>query len=98
MERALRYATDIGASYIVPSAGPPCLLDDDLRAFNDETRDPANVFPDATVFLEFLAERGHDNGRLLIPGSTADVLATDSTAGRGSSTGAGRPSGNPYAD
>jgi UDP-MurNAc hydroxylase len=86
MERSLRYATDIGAAYVFPSAGPPCFLDDDLFACNDVDRDPSNVFPDATVFLEFLAERGHDNGRLLIPGSTAEVLAADTSQGRDAAT------------
>ena len=85
MERALRYATDIGADFVFPSAGPPCFLDDDLFACNDLDRDPSNVFPDITVFLEFLQERGHDNGRLLIPGSTAEVLAADANRGRDTS-------------
>ncbi|HYH12470.1 MAG TPA: MBL fold metallo-hydrolase, partial [Thermomicrobiales bacterium] len=30
MERALRYAEQIGSPHIIPSAGPPCFLDDDL--------------------------------------------------------------------
>lgn len=73
LDRAMRYAVDLGASFIVPSAGPPCFLDDELFEHNDTTNDPANVFPDATVFIEHLAANGHDNGRLMIPGSTAEI-------------------------
>ena len=39
--------------------GPPAFLDDDLFALNDVDRDPANIFPDQTVFLELLARRRH---------------------------------------
>lgn len=73
LARAMRYAVDLGASFVFPSAGPPCFLDDELFAHNDVGNDPANVFPDATVFIDYLAEHGHDNARLLIPGSTATV-------------------------
>ncbi len=71
--RAKRYAEELGASFVFPSAGPPCFLDPDLFEFNDLDRDPANTFPDQTVFLELLAESGMDNGRLLIPGSVATI-------------------------
>ncbi|MDE3229773.1 MAG: MBL fold metallo-hydrolase, partial [Chloroflexota bacterium] len=73
MARALRYAREIGATYVVPSAGPPCFLDDGLFEFNDFDRDPSNVFPDQTVFLEYLAERGHPGGRLMVPGSVGEL-------------------------
>ena len=52
MARALRFARQIDASFVIPSAGPPCFLDDDLFHFNDFDRDPANTFPDQTAFLE----------------------------------------------
>ena len=86
MERALRYTNDFGARFVFPSAGPPCFLDDDLAAFNDRTRDPTNVFPDASVFLEFLESRGVDSGRLLIPGSTAELRAADPSHGQAATT------------
>jgi len=73
MKRAWRYVEQIGADFVVPSAGPPCFLDDDLFHFNDFDRDPANIFPDQTVFLEYLAEQGRPGGRALIPGSTATL-------------------------
>jgi UDP-MurNAc hydroxylase len=69
LARALSYAEQVGASHIFPSAGPPCFLDDALYDYNDFDRDPTNPFPDATVFLEYLREHGHENGHLIIPGS-----------------------------
>src|SRR6266511_3724321 len=73
MSRALRYADTVDARFVFPTAGPPCFLDDDLIRFNDVDRDEGNIFPDQTVFLDFLAEHDRDNGRLLIPGSTASL-------------------------
>ena len=69
MARALRYVTQVDARYVFPSAGPPCFLDDELFSFNDFDRDPANTFPDQTVFLEYLKEHDVDGGRLAVPGS-----------------------------
>ena len=73
MARALRFAKEIGATHIIPSAGPPCFLDDDLFGFNDFDRDPKNIFPDQTVFLEFMQSQGHPNGHLMIPGSVGTL-------------------------
>lgn len=73
MERALRYAKQIGAPHIVPSAGPPCFLDDDLMYLNDLDRDPNNIFPDATVFLELVDEAAFTKGHLLVPGSVMTI-------------------------
>jgi UDP-MurNAc hydroxylase len=73
MARALRYAQQINAAFVIPSAGPPCFLDDELFHFNDFDRDPANTFPDQAVFIEYMQERGCDNGRLMIPGSIATL-------------------------
>lgn len=79
MARALRYIQQVGASFVIPSAGPPCFLDDPLFAFNDFERDPTNTFPDQTVFLEYLQAHGVDGGRLMIPGSVA-TLSKDACA------------------
>ena len=78
MARALRYVEQYGAKQVFPFAGPPCFLDDrdGLFEINDFDDDPANVFPNQRVFLEFMRERGHDNGHLFIPG-TAVVLGAD---------------------
>jgi UDP-MurNAc hydroxylase len=76
MERALRYTQEVGATFVVPHAGPPCFLDDDLFYLNDFDRDPVNTFPDQTVFLEYLRDHGRENGRLMIPGSVATLTET----------------------
>ncbi len=73
MARALRYIEQVGATFVVPSAGPPCFLDDPLWGFNDFDRDSANTFPDQSVFLEYMAAHGHDEGRLMIPGTVMEV-------------------------
>ena len=79
LSRSLRYVRHIDASFVIPHAGPPCFLDDDLFHFNDFERDPANIFPDQTVFLEFMEEHGIDNGRSMIPGSVASFERGDCT-------------------
>jgi UDP-MurNAc hydroxylase len=73
MERARQYVEWIDAANVFPCAGPPCFLDDDLWALNDFDRDPANIFPDQSVFLELLADRGIDRGHLIVPGSVIEV-------------------------
>lgn len=73
MARALRYVNEIGATFVVPSAGPPCFLDDELFYLNDFDRDETNIFPDQTVFLEYLQAHGATGGRLMIPGSIMSV-------------------------
>ena len=69
MARAVRYIEEVGASFVFPSAGPPCFLDDELYHLNDFDRDPTNIFCDQTVFLEYLRGQGSEQGRLAIPGS-----------------------------
>jgi UDP-MurNAc hydroxylase len=73
MARALRYIREIGARYVVPSAGPPCFLDDPLFDLNDFDRDPANTFPDQAAFIEYMQANGLDNGRLMIPGTVGTL-------------------------
>jgi UDP-MurNAc hydroxylase len=69
MARALRYIKEVNADWVVPSAGPPCFLDDGLFEFNDFDRDPSNTFPDQAAFLDYLQEQEISNGLLMIPGS-----------------------------
>jgi UDP-MurNAc hydroxylase len=71
--RALRYIQEIDATYVVPSAGPPCFLDDHLFAYNDFERTETNTFPDQTVFLDYLREQGREGGRLMIPGTRSTL-------------------------
>ena len=56
-----------------PTAGPPCFLDEELWGFNDMFGDESNIFPDQQVYLDWLAAKGHDEGRLLLPGTVADL-------------------------
>jgi UDP-MurNAc hydroxylase len=73
LARAQRYIEIIEPAFLVPSAGPPCFLDDDLFEFNDLRRDPANIFPDQEVFLDHLAAAGIRGGRLMLPGSVGEL-------------------------
>ena len=74
LDRAARYVKAIDATYVIPSAGPPCFLDDELFGFNDLTgNDPANTFPDQTVFLDYLRDIGIEGGRPVTPGAVLEV-------------------------
>jgi UDP-MurNAc hydroxylase len=72
-DRTLRYIDELGARFVFPSAGPPCFLDEELWGFNDIFGDESNIFPDQTVYLDWLREKGHDEGRLLLPGTVVDL-------------------------
>lgn len=76
MDRARQYVAQVGAMWVIPSAGPPCFLDPELRDLNDDHGDPANIFPDQMVFLEQMRAHGHDRGLLMIPGSMAEFSGT----------------------
>src|SRR6202012_65332 len=76
MDRARQYIAQVGATWVVPSAGPPCFLDAELRHLNDDCGDPANIFPDQMVFLDQMRRHGHDRGLLMIPASMADFTGT----------------------
>jgi UDP-MurNAc hydroxylase len=76
LDRAARYVREVGASHVVPSAGPACFLDDDLFALNDVACDEANTFPDQRVFLDYLLDRGISGATLLVPGATLEVEGT----------------------
>src|SRR4029450_13371947 len=73
LARAFRYIELLDPRFVVPSAGPPCFLDDDLFAFNDLYGDDTNIFPDQTVFLDHIAWHGRKGGRPMLPGSVAEV-------------------------
>ena len=70
--RAMRYVEAIDARAVVPSAGPPAFLDDDLFALNVITGDEPSIFPDQRSFLERLANLGR-SGVLAVPGTVIDV-------------------------
>ncbi|HEU5369217.1 MAG TPA: MBL fold metallo-hydrolase [Ktedonobacterales bacterium] len=73
LARAYRYIEMLNPRFVVPSAGPPCFLDEDLFALNDFNRDISNPFPDQPVFLDYIAERGVYDGRLMLPGSVGEL-------------------------
>jgi UDP-MurNAc hydroxylase len=73
LSRATRYIEAIGARAVVPFAGPPAFLDDDLFHLNDLGDDPGNIFLDQSAFIAYLAARGINNTHLMGPGSTAEV-------------------------
>ena len=72
MDRARQYVAQVAATWVIPSAGPPCFLDPELRHLNDDHGDAANIFPDQMVFLDQMRAHGHDRGLLMMPGSTAE--------------------------
>jgi UDP-MurNAc hydroxylase len=63
----------IDARVVVPSAGPPCFLDNDLFGFNVIDGDELSIFPDQTVFIERLRRAGRDTAQLAIPGTAFDL-------------------------
>jgi UDP-MurNAc hydroxylase len=73
MARAQQYVEWVDARHVFPCAGPPAFLDADLFAWNDVSRDPANIFPDQTVFLEQLEAAGIETGALIVPGSVIEL-------------------------
>jgi UDP-MurNAc hydroxylase len=74
LSRALQYVRMVDAKVVVPSAGPPAFLDPELIGLNDTDSDPANIFPDQTVFLDRLLADGVDRGTLAVPGTVIDIV------------------------
>ena len=75
--RSIRYVEAIGARVVVPSAGPPCFLDDDLFSINMIDGDELSIFPDQTEFIARLANHGRNNAVMNIPGTTISVSPTE---------------------
>lgn len=75
--RAVGYIDMIKAPHVVPSAGPPCFLDDELFHLNDFQGGGPSIFPDASTFLSELKAMGHQEGCLLIPGSSIELGGVD---------------------
>jgi UDP-MurNAc hydroxylase len=71
--RAIRYVDALGARVVVPSAGPPCFLDDDLFSANMIDGNELSIFPDQTEFISRLAQHGSTNAVMNIPGTTISV-------------------------
>ncbi len=72
-QRAMHYIREIGATHVVPFAGPPAFLDDSLFALNDLEDDPSNIFQDQRSFLRVLEEHGIGRGCLAVAGTEIEV-------------------------
>jgi len=70
--RAMRYVEAIDGRAVVPSAGPPAFLDDELFHLNVIKGDELSIFPDQRAFLARLDAAGH-RGILAIPGTSIDI-------------------------
>lgn len=74
-EAVARTIEALQPSFFLPAAGPPCFLDPSLAHINFE---PVNIFPRATEFLDFFAER-HGSSKVkcvaLDPGDSLDAAA-----------------------
>ena len=75
--RSIRYVDAIGARVVVPSAGPPCFLDDELFSVNMIDGDELSIFPDQTEFIARLVDHGNNNAVMNIPGMAISVTPTD---------------------
>jgi UDP-MurNAc hydroxylase len=75
--RAERYVDAVGARAVMPSAGPPCFLDEELFHLNSCTPDDLSIFPDQTVFIERLVRRGVTQPTLNVPGTCVEVTTHD---------------------
>lgn len=72
LTRAMRYVEAIDARAVVPSAGPPVFLDDELWHLNVINGDEPSIFPDQRTFISRLTTAGR-TGLLNIPGTAIDV-------------------------
>lgn len=77
LSRALRYIETVEARHVVPFAGPPAFLDDDLFELNDFDDDPSNIFQDQQSFLRALGRHGVTNGKLAVAGTELDLGGGD---------------------
>jgi UDP-MurNAc hydroxylase len=75
--RSIRYVDALGARVVVPSAGPPCFLDEDLFSVNMIDGDELSIFPDQTEFIARLARHGNNNAVMNIPGTAISVSPTE---------------------
>ncbi len=75
--RALKYVEVIGARAVVPSAGPPCFLDNDLFGNNMITGDELSIFPDQTEFIKRMEVLGNGAAVMNIPGTAIEISPTE---------------------
>jgi UDP-MurNAc hydroxylase len=75
--RSIRYVEALGARVVVPSAGPPCFLDEDLFSINMINGDELSIFPDQTEFITRLARSDNNHAVMNIPGTAISVSPTE---------------------
>ncbi|MFZ9868075.1 MAG: (2Fe-2S)-binding protein, partial [Ilumatobacteraceae bacterium] len=71
--RAEKYVESVGARVVLPSAGPPCFLDEDLFHLNMIEPSDVSIFPDQAAFIDRLRKRGVRNPTLNVPGTCVGV-------------------------
>ncbi|WP_228074528.1 Rieske 2Fe-2S domain-containing protein [Cellulosimicrobium cellulans] len=72
--RALHYVREIGAQVVLPFAGPPCFLDEELFALNGRGTDGTSIFVDQLEFLERLrADVPQVDARMFLPGTVVTL-------------------------
>ncbi|MEO6653951.1 MAG: Rieske 2Fe-2S domain-containing protein [Ilumatobacteraceae bacterium] len=76
--RAMKYVEAIDAAAVVPSAGPPVFLDDDLWHLNVIDGTELSIFPDQRSFLRLLASANRQ-GVLAIPGTEIEITSSTAT-------------------
>ena len=72
LDRARRFAEAVDARWLLPNSGPPAFLDDELFEINDFGH-KGNVFPDQTVFIDYLQSMGIDNALLVSTGTEVEL-------------------------
>jgi UDP-MurNAc hydroxylase len=72
--RALRYVEALNATTVIPSAGPPCFLDEELFGLNMVTGDETSIFPDQMEFQRRMSDIGRLNAATTIPGTSFTVI------------------------
>ncbi|MEO6652425.1 MAG: Rieske 2Fe-2S domain-containing protein [Ilumatobacteraceae bacterium] len=76
--RAMKYVEAIDAAGVVPSAGPPVFLDDELWHLNMIDGDQLSIFPDQQSFLRLLTDANRE-GVLAIPGTEIEITPSGVT-------------------
>jgi UDP-MurNAc hydroxylase len=72
--RALRYVEALNATTVIPSAGPPCFLDEELFGLNMVTGNETSIFPDQMEFQRRMSDIGRLNAATTIPGTSFTVI------------------------
>lgn len=73
--RAAKYVEIISPRVVIPSAGPPCFLDDELFRWNDVHDAEDSIFPDQRFMVERLLAEGQP-AVLMLPGSVGAFTPT----------------------